>query len=277
MSSNGFFTGNTFLVLGLLTASWLHAQETSDRPLNDNRTTFETLENKTLNVDFSNTRLADVLSDLEQKLNVTFLIDHSAEDNNLDAETVITLSTADGLRASTVLHMILQPHFCTWTIQDGVVSIISTDQATANESLMLMTFECGDLTKKIRPCKTISQTHWDRLGNPQMGMFGNAGGFFSVRSDSNLNQKQESAPTPESVDASTDPKDGSETTEQLLSPMQQLEILINETVDPDSWRKNGGPGSSMYINHVLVVRQTQSNIRLIHQLLDQLRTVNLEQ
>ena len=89
--------------------------------------------------------------------------------NNLNAETFITLSTVDGLRAATVLQMILQPHFCTWTIRDGVVSIISTDQATANESLMLMTFNCGDLTKEIRPCKAISHTQLDRHRTPKQG------------------------------------------------------------------------------------------------------------
>jgi len=93
MLSNCLFAGTKFLVFGLITASWVHAQD-STGPLNDNRSTFQTLENKTLKVDFFETRFADVLSELEKKLNVSFLIDYSAEDNNLNAETFITLSTA---------------------------------------------------------------------------------------------------------------------------------------------------------------------------------------
>lgn len=63
---------------------------------------------------------------------------------------------------------------------------------------------------------------------------------------------------------------------KVLNPMDQLQRLITKTVSPGSWSEIGGPGSIIAVNHVLVIRQTQSNLRQIDQLLEQLRAANLE-
>lgn len=153
MSVNSIVTSAHALFCGLMLASLAMAQSGTPVPTHhlNNRVTFETLENTLVHVDFIETRFEDVVSSLQNKLGLQIILNESAADYNLDDESLITFSHPSDLRAATTLDLLVKPYDCTWTIQDGVIHITSTDVASELEWLNVMTFDCDDLVKKIKP------------------------------------------------------------------------------------------------------------------------------
>ncbi|HEV8607164.1 MAG TPA: M56 family metallopeptidase [Tepidisphaeraceae bacterium] len=76
-------------------------------------------------------------------------------------------------------------------------------------------------------------------------------------------------------DAKQTEQTAKEKTEALVS---ELTKLIQETIDRDTWRDNGGPiGSIRHLNGQLIVTQTRENQKQLVQLLDKLRETRVIQ
>ncbi|MGI9519252.1 MAG: hypothetical protein ACR2NP_19535 [Pirellulaceae bacterium] len=307
--------GKTRLILAwlfLLTCSVATAQNEQFTEGENNRTTFQTLKTN-ITVDFFEHRFEDVMKELRDQTGVTFVLDESAGDNNLDAESLITMSQ-ENMRAATVLAFMFRPFQCTWSIRDGVVVILSEDAAL--DQLNLMVFDCSDLLAKIQP-----RVERQRGGRGTVaggfgggGGAGTAGGVFSVQEDeddpfseddpfADVNDPEMSDPfadddaeveddpfgaepaqdelvepqSAEQVQAEEEPQPPvtPPVVEVTVSPHDQLVDLIQQTVEPHSWTENGGVARIVTINDLVVIRQTQVNLREIETLLELLRSSGL--
>ena len=253
-------------------ASWATGQASSKSSHRNDLATFNTLEETFLKVGASEGKLSDVLKTLQDELDVMFVLDPSTDDYGLDAETVIKFTRPKEIRAATALAMILKKYECTWSIQDGVVRVISVDCAFELESLNFMTFQCGDLIERIRPVTKVSP--------PPVQHFPGMGGVFAIPPRWNhsigksLQETVDEVQPAEKADAGT--MHSTLWVKKTVPPLNQLIDLIQVTVDPESWSMNGGTGSIVAVNNVLVVRQTQNNLRQINHLLNALRKTNLE-
>ena len=279
MSVNSIVTTASALFCGLMLASLAMAQSGPPPQHLNQRTTFETLENTLVHVDFDETRFEDVVNSLQKKLGLPIILNESAADYNLDGESLVTFSHPSDLRAATTLDLLVKPYDCTWTIQDGVIHIISTDVASELEWLNVMTFDCDNLVKKIKPL-TI-HIHPDHIphnrGSGDVILGGGAGGIFAIPPQQSETPEEEVKPAPPVTPTLQHQGEALLLpVKKILTPMDQLQRLITKTVSPGSWSEFGGSGSIIAVNHVLVIRQTQSNLRQINQLLEQLRAANLE-
>ena len=267
-----FRCGATICTLFLVSAAL--GQGTADDRYTNDQSAFRELETRLITVDFKSTAMSDVLHTLQADTGLQFVMNESAADNNMDPDTLIKLQMKD-TRFATVLHFMLEPHQCTWTIRDGVVIIISEDAALDTNFLGLMTFNCADVLQNITPdiVQRFNSTRGSRGGG-----FGGGGGVFSV-------PDTQDDPEQELVDTGTASEDEKQNPprpaapaviEYTISPADQLKNLIQEAVDPDSWDENGGVGRIVPVNKVFVIRQTQQNLREVHYLLNQLRASGLE-
>jgi hypothetical protein len=226
---------SVFCCATLLLGTSLAAQGVPETRNQNNRATENVLETKVLTVDLNEQRLGDVLEYLQAESGLTFVLHDSANDNDLDRETPITLEMAN-TRLATVLSFLLDEYECTWRIEDGVVELISEDAALQSEFQSVRVFDCGDLLQQIHPM-TVKRV---------AGVFGGSG----------------SPPRAPLL-------------EETISASQQLTHLITKTVDPASWEENGGEASMVSFRGVLVVRQTSQNLTRISNLLEQLRATGL--
>ena len=253
------------------------AQAQSEEPVNTlekNAEIFEKLNTKMVDLQYLETQFGHILDALTADHSIPFVLHESAFDNNLDEESVISLSL-DSQRLSSALRMMLEPFDCTWTIDDGVVVVKSEDEALT--TMNLMAFKVGDLTKVI---DNVSGVLTQKSQKNVNGGFRGGGGVFSVQEVAKADSSQEDTQAEGSKTEQESPTNTPPTKVQSideLRPEQQLAILITEMIDPDSWEHAGGNAKIFTINQVLVVRQTSKNFNEIHNLLEHLRLIGISQ
>ena len=246
--------------------------------------TFQALLDLKIEVDLFETRLDDVFAQWERDTGLRILIDESASDNSLDAETLITQKFSE-TRLSTVLRSMLAEFSCTWTILDGVVIITSEDAALDISNMSLMTFDCNELVKKIEPLVITVRDKGKR------GFGGSSsGGVFSLpttkpQEESKGDDKAQTTPEAgkKETDKDSDKAKAAESNQptspavwqETVSGRQQLIKTIQEMVDPDSWESNGGNARITALNNIIIVHQTQQNLIAIADLLDELNSVEM--
>ena len=246
--------------------------------------TFQALLDLKIEVDLFETRLDDVFAQWERDTGLRILIDESASDNSLDAETLITQKFSE-TRLSTVLRSMLAEFSCTWTILDGVVIITSEDAALDISNMSLMTFDCNELVKKIEPLVITVRDKGKR------GFGGSSsGGVFSLpttkpQEESKGDDKAQTTPEAgkKETDKDSDKAKAAESNQptspavwqETVSGRQQLIKTIQEMVDPDSWVRSGGNGRITALNNIIIVHQTQQNLIAIADLLDELNSVEV--
>ena len=249
-----------------------------------NTEAFQALLELEVEVDHFETRLEDVLAELRKVTGLMFLIDESAADNSVDAETLFTIKFSE-TRLSTVLRSMLAEFSCTWTILDGVVIITSEDAALDISNMSLMTFDCNELVKKIEPLVITVRDKGKR------GFGGSSsGGVFSLpttkpQEESKGDDKAQTTPEAgkKETDKDSDKAKAAESNQptspavwqETVSGRQQLIKTIQEMVDPDSWVRSGGNGRITALNNIIIVHQTQQNLIAIADLLDELNSVEV--
>ncbi|MGI9515924.1 MAG: hypothetical protein ACR2NP_02660 [Pirellulaceae bacterium] len=96
--------------------------------------------------DYFETRLGDVIAELQNDYQIPIMLDASVQDAGVDADELITLSLSDvSLRSG--LNIMLRPIHCTFVVKDEVLFIMSVD--AENEHLVLRIYDCGDLLERL--------------------------------------------------------------------------------------------------------------------------------
>ena len=228
------------------------------------------------NLNYDETPWAEVEEELELRTGLNFLLSSSAEDDSLSQDTPITINLT-GIPLNKALSLMLETNNATYFIDDGVVVIISLEDAEDVKWFRLKMYDCRELVAVLpKSRKKVPRPVLVR-GNGAGG-----GGVFSV---------PRGLPTPAQQGKTGDSKskkDGPDVSvlldkklNNILSLMksnlekdlaeptseQTLVNLVLSMVQPDSWHSCGqGLGSIEAVNGILVVSQKEE----VHQEIDKL-------
>ncbi len=229
-------------------------------------------------VDLFEIPMGDFVTSLVNETGLQFMIHESAKENGLDAATPITLSLNDTRRA-TILNLLLEPFRCTYKIEDGIVLLVSLDHATLEPPVAVI--DCSELLSTITPEQVLQQRPSTRR---QPGGLG--GGVFGLPPSAAIDpavQKHEepsgdSSDERKAANPEPDVNRGIDNAAPLperyyvtRTPQMRLIDLIQETIDPSSWEKNGGNCRIDELNGKLIIVQTSDNLRKIRELLKNLQ------
>ena len=212
---------------------------------------------------------ADVMEDLETRLGVNFLLSSSAEDDSLTGDEPISINLT-GVPLSKGLSLMLAVKNATYVIDDGVVIIISIDDAADSQWFRLKTYDCRDLVEAL-PKRALAVHAGGGFGGASRGGAG-GGGAFSVPQDTATTARDGNADdsqTKKGPDASAllDQK-----LDKILELMkadleknrseptgeQTLVGLVQSMVAPDAWQDSGvGMGTIDAVNGILIVSQSE--------------------
>ena len=124
---------------------------------------------KTVDFDFDEQPFAEVEEHLEALTGLNFLLHMSAMDDQLSEDEPITFNLK-GIPLNKGLRLLLERNNATYVIDEGVVVIISLDDAQSSEWLRLKMFDCRDLIKVLPKTTQHSLNGGGGFGGG--GMFG---------------------------------------------------------------------------------------------------------
>ena len=192
--------------------------------------------NKMVQPNFRNTKLEDALDTISQLTGQTIILDKKGlEDVNTSAETLVNFALPRDVSVRTVLRKILKENDLTYVIKDEVIYVTSVSEA--RRFMTTKAYYAGDLTVGL-------------------GAFGNSiqnGAALSAYPWLNVNGAL--VPNNPALSAQA----GVQLAErQELETAEMIRKMIIDSIDPQSWKENGGPGSITYdrITKSFVVRQS---------------------
>ncbi len=103
--------------------------------------------NSPAELDHFETRMEDIVHEMMSEYRIPIVMDESAADNNLDAESLITI-TLQGVKLRSALRIMLQPFLCTYMVKNEVLYIVSEEVAAA--SPVIRHYDCRDLIQNMK-------------------------------------------------------------------------------------------------------------------------------
>jgi hypothetical protein len=202
-------------------------------PLSEKEKALLAALNKMLKPGFRNTKFEDVMDQISQFTGVTIILDKGAlEAANITPETLITFAPPNDVSVRTVLRKVLRDNDLTYVVKDESIYVTSVERAKA--FMTTKAYYVGDLTvglgafgnsiqnaQMLQGFQVINVNGQLMIGNPaQLGIY--------------LSAQQE------------------------LENAEIIRKLIIDSVDPQSWKENGGAGSIAYdrITKSFIVRQS---------------------
>ncbi|QNN24212.1 hypothetical protein HED60_18695 [Planctomycetales bacterium ZRK34] len=235
-----------------LTATRLQALGEAGADSEVNRRIMEKLK-QPIPVTFDGNRLENVIEYLRNVTGVDFFVNWRAlEGAGIEPGTTVTLQLAS-VPGDKALQLILDQVGgdlvpLGYTVDDGVVTI--STQENLGKNTVFQTYDIRDLVVQAPSFDTAPDFDLTAISRGR----GSGGGGGSQQTNLFQDSNDETAGVSRG---------------ELI---QQIMQLIRDTVDPDSWRTNGGLVSSMSeLNGSLIVNTTSENHRKIISLLAQLR------
>ncbi|QEG25208.1 permease prefix domain 1-containing protein [Mariniblastus fucicola] len=195
----------------------------------------------------------DVVAQLSGDLGVNIVVDQNLE-GILDSDTEVSANLA-GVRTSDGLRMMLRPVDATYSIRDGVLLIISTDDEHEPDYLSRHMIDVREILQ------LISVADANRIGKPISssvnvpvvgggGFGGGGGGVFCL------------APQAPATTKESDKSKNQVVVQQVPVPVLTAEKLLTSTitnvVSSDAWEANGGGNCQLTcIGGVLVLRANE--------------------
>ena len=241
------------------------------------------------NLEYEEVPFVDAMRELEDKFSLNFMLDQSAIDDALAEDELVTIRLR-GVPLNKGLLLMLERFNATYSIDEGVVRIISKDNQNDPEFLRLKMFDCRALSKALpKPAQKPLVQFMNGGGGG--GGFGGGGGWGGgggggVFCISPLQQP----PASDDKDKDTAAKEVSSEklaiayekwaakldqhlkTQKKPTGDETLLGLVYSMANPDGWEVSGvGSGQAQVVNGVLVVTQTEAGLRKVEQLLIDLR------
>ena len=246
--------------------------EAKDETAAARRPRIEDVLNKSMDLEFKETPLREVASQLTQKTGVTFYLNaKTLSDAGVPLDAPIT-GVFRNLKLRTILALMLQDlDLAYMEIEEEAFLITTPDHAESR--LVIRVYDCRDLLAMEAPKGSD-----EFLPIAPVRMSG--GGFFAVQDEvparGGANQSQPSNPP-----AAPDPPGGGRgggIGEVPTRPITRHELradrlvnLITTNVSPQSWDAVGGPGSISEYNGLIVISQTGDCHNQVEHLLNMLR------
>ncbi len=231
---------------------------------------------RVVDLEYDQTPWSEVEEDLELRLGVNFLLSISAMDDSLTEDEPVTINLA-GIPLSKALTLMLATKNATYVIDDGVVIIISLDDAEDVKWFRLKMYDCRDLVA-VLPKR---RENFGGGGYGGAGRGGGGGGVFSVAQGVEASQKGKASGSKPKADAPNASALLDKKLNQILSLMksdleknlteptseQTLVNLVQSMVAPDTWKSTGqGLGAIDAVNGILIVSQSEQ----VHQQIEKL-------
>ncbi|HLW64416.1 MAG TPA: hypothetical protein VKS79_03790 [Gemmataceae bacterium] len=187
--------------------------------------------NKMVTPNFRNTKLEDALDTIAQLTGQTIILDKKGlEDVNTSADTLINFSLPREVSVRTVLRKILKDNDLTYVIKDEVIYVTSISEA--RRFMTTKAYYVGDLTvgNSIQNGAALSTYPFLNVN----GMIVPNNPALSAQAGVQLADRQE------------------------LETAEMIRKMIIDSIDPQSWKENGGPGTITYdrTTKSFVVRQS---------------------
>ena len=220
-----------------------------------------------VDLDFMETPMDDIIGELREMTGLNFLLDSSATDDQLYADEPMTFLVKQ-LPLNKCLELMLAQKNATYMIDEGVVVFISQDIAQDAEYMRLKMFDCRTLLGRI---PASSYKFGPVGGGPGGGGFGGGGGGGGITGESGggMGMGLPSAGGGGVVQSSSKiAKSSPASPSDFRYQEQKMLDLVFSMVNPDSWQTTGqGMATADFVNGILVVRQTESGIRKVGNLL----------
>lgn len=219
----------------------------------ENRRVLATLDSVRLPADFEDNRFEDVVAFLQGFSGLTVDIDwESLDEIGVDEDTEITFQTSANMPMRVLLESILDKASpddfsrVDWAVKDGVLKIAS-EQALRRDTTLVI-YNITDLLLEIEDYPDVPEIDLDSLLDQGEG----GGGGQSPFEDEDEEEEEETE---------------DEKIEELIG-------IIQENVDFEGWRDNGGEtGTVQEYNGSLIITNTPKNHRQIVGLLSKLREI----
>ncbi len=229
--------------------------------------------NQSVNLNFNNLPLKDVLEDIRAMYQINIVPDMAAlEQEGISLERPVTLKL-EQISLKSALNLMLRNVHLTWVVKDEVLQI--TTESQARGKMTTVTYQVTDLILPVENHGSVSGTTMNPLitrGTGTSGGNNNApGGQPSpIQTPLSLSGGQPVGnPTGGELgqsDSNWNKKNGQTTEEALIR-------LITSTIEPQSWSTVGGSGTIEYypLTMSLVINQTPNIQEQVADLLNNLR------
>ncbi|MEZ6093927.1 MAG: hypothetical protein R3C03_06770 [Pirellulaceae bacterium] len=210
---------------------------------------------------YEEVEFAEVIADVKDTFGIQIRVDHSAMEDELDIDTLISFSSSD-LTLGTALQELLAPHNATYIVDDGYLKIISMDVAGDAVYHIQRTYDCKQILAGI-PTPSGSQEQQLTQGQSSAG---GGGGLFN-RSSGNSGAEMEKQDAAIATSALACPP-ASKT--ELELKQEQLKKVLQSCVAPGDWMETSGEGSIEFLGNVMIVSQHTRGHEQLKDLLDQI-------
>ena len=229
--------------------------------------------NQSVNLNFNNLPLKDVLEDIRAMYQINIVPDMAAlEQEGISLERPVTLKL-EQISLKSALNLMLRNVHLTWVVKDEVLQITTESQARGKMSTV--TYQVTDLILPVENHGSVSGTSMNPLITRGTGTSGGnnngPGGQPSpIQTPLSLSGGQPvGTPTGGDLgqsDSNWNKKNGQTTEEALIR-------LITSTIEPQSWSTVGGSGTIEYypLTMSLVINQTPNIQEQVADLLNNLR------
>ncbi|MFK7768634.1 MAG: permease prefix domain 1-containing protein [Mariniblastus sp.] len=255
----------------------------SDATRRDQQTA-EALE-KSISVDYDETPFLDVMEHLTSETGLNFFLHGCASDDSLTADELITLRLKNVTTAK-MLEILLETKNATYTIDEGIVVIISQDYAEDTKYLRMRMFDCRDIVNLLP--ETLPSQYASSSASGATKSNAKGGGLFCVQQPSMEELANQNPLASNQDDISSDSKPETKATEEaptnsppptpVASRGMTLLNIVQSSIAPDSWESNGqGLATISEVNGILIICQKESEFRNIDRLLADLRAYILSE
>ena len=221
--------------------------------------------------DYDETSYSDVAKGLEKSLAVNIVLTSSASDDALAEDEPFT-STLSGITHASALRIILAQKNATYVVQDGVIKLISLDEADDEKWFTRRMFDATETLAMIR------ETEQDRIGKPTPGtpiterraQPGNrGGGVFAVQAAQTPRPKpdDETKEIKLLADAIVRAVMHSQPEVELVPTLVTAESIlldaIRQSVYEENWCSNSGEASITCVGGILIVNGPEEVIEMV--------------
>lgn len=231
--------------------------------------------NQSVNLNFNNLPLKDVLEDIRAMYQINIVPDMAAlEQEGISLDRPVTLKL-EQISLKSALNLMLRNVHLTWVVKDEVLQITTESQARGKMSTV--TYQVTDLILPVENHGSVSGTNMNPLITRGTGTNGNGNGNNApggapspIQTPLSLSGGQAvgspSGAETSQADANWNKRNGQTTEESLIR-------LITSTIEPQSWSTVGGSGTIEYypLTMSLVINQTPNIQEQVADLLNNLR------
>ena len=236
-----------------------------------------------IDLDFTETPVSEILFELRDRTGLNFLLHTSAKDDSLTEDEPITFHLV-GMPLDKSLQLMLDGKNATYAIDEGVVLLISKDDASSPEFQRVKMFDCRKLVN-VLPDSSVGPPSGGGFGGGGLdgGGGGVGGGFFMVQAALPQDvEKPASAPVQNQLGNSPDH------TQQLLQQFMMgqsnsettgehtLINLVHTMVTPEDWEHVGGGARAEVVDGILVVSHSEAGLRKVEHLVEDLEGLLLD-